>query len=164
MTIVASLIKVCGGHHVYTRVVIRLHHAVNGVRKLVLGEFLPKCTNPNDKNAHLTSFLSPGKRVWCNTVQQASCAAAHGEEPQYSAELYPSGRVKLCSAQVTNPWDVCVQQWDRRAPVLSYGKTSEAYGIRCTSRKNGITCIKISGAGKGHGFRVNKNEAVEITP
>jgi hypothetical protein len=41
-------------------------------------------------------------------------------------------------------------------------KRSEEEGIRCTSAPNGITCVKVSGPGKGKGFRVNKDEAIRV--
>jgi hypothetical protein len=58
--------------------------------------------------------------------------------------------------------EVSFQQFDRSAPVLRIGEDSSFAGIRCGSASNGITCTKDSGAGKGNGFRVDKDEAVEV--
>ena len=165
VTIVASQIKLCGSRHFYTRVIIRLHHAVNGVRKLREGEYLPKCSSPGHDTGP-EQFLSPDRRVWCGIYPgRASCVAAHGSDSQHWANLYSSGRVKLCNVNgpISFESDVCTQNWAvPGTPILQYGRTSKRRGVRCASTRSGITCIKVSGPGKGHGFRVNKDEAVEI--
>ncbi|HEY2477230.1 MAG TPA: hypothetical protein VGI17_00705 [Solirubrobacterales bacterium] len=116
-------------------------------------------------NAGLTSFLSPDKNVWCLVEPgRAFCGAGgpSGQGPELAGTLEKSGRVTLCSVQVPSLKESCFQNWDSSSPVLHYGETTEAEGIRCTSAKDGITCVKVAGARKGHGFRVNKDEAIEV--
>lgn len=168
VTIKASQIKVCGGRHTYTRIVIRFHKAVNGIEKLEEGELLPKCSTPGQaQNRHLTSFLSPDRKVWCLLevgIGTGLCGVGGegGNGPELSAIITRSGRVSTCSVAVPSLQESCLQNWDASSPVLHYGETTESEGIRCSSARDGITCIKVSGAGKGHGFRVNKDEAVEV--
>jgi hypothetical protein len=116
---------------------------------------------------HLTDFLSPDHKVWCLVgtgytfcVAGASPAAPG---PQHSATIERSGQVRLCSAAESSLTEGCTQNWDVHSPVLHYGERSEAEGIRCTSAPNGITCTKLSPPGKGNGFRVNADEAVEVS-
>lgn len=56
----------------------------------------------------------------------------------------------------------CFQNWNKNAPILRYGQSDLYDGIRCTSTPNGITCTVVAGTGKGKGFRINKDEAVEV--
>lgn len=44
--LVASQIKLCGNHHAYTRIIIKLPKPVNGIKSLQEGELLPKCSAP----------------------------------------------------------------------------------------------------------------------
>jgi hypothetical protein len=178
VTIKASQIKVCGGRHAYTRIIIRLHKAVNGIKKLREAELLPKCSSPgagSRKGRNITDFLSPGRKVWCQFEgyePQVSCGT-EPKPPTHSATLHSSGRVEICSvSQLEIPPGGhiplgCYQNWPLRGdhlPVLHFGEWTGFAHFRCKSVMAGITCIKVSGAGKGHGFRVNKDEAVEIEP
>jgi hypothetical protein len=115
---------------------------------------------------HLTDFLSPDHKVWCLVGAGYTFCVAGADPaapgPQHSATVERNGQVRLCSAAESSLTEGCTQNWDVHSPVLHYGERSEAEGIRCTSAPNGITCIKVSGPGKGKGFRVNKDEAVRV--
>jgi hypothetical protein len=115
---------------------------------------------------HLREFLSPDRKVWC-VVEDRGCGT-YPEPPTRSAEIDSRGNVTICSvprliylpgAHVPQG---CFQNWNSNAPILRYGQADLYGGIRCTSVHNGITCIKVSGAGQGKGFRINKDEAVEV--
>jgi hypothetical protein len=120
---------------------------------------------------HLAQFLSPDRKVWCSVgtstdVSGRSCGT-NPEPPTRSAEIDSHGDVTICSVPrlIVPPGghvpEGCFQNWNYKAPVLKYGQATEEDGVRCTSATNGITCIKVAGAGKGKGFRINKDEAVE---
>jgi hypothetical protein len=116
-------------------------------------------------NAGLTSFLSPDKKVWCllgNETGLCGVGGEPGDNGQLSASITRSGRVDTCSVAVPSLQESCLVNWDGSAPILHYGEKTEAKGIACSSAKDGITCMKVSGPGRGHGFRVNKDEAVQL--
>lgn len=173
VTITASQIKVCGGRHAYTRIVITYRKAVNGVKKLEEGSALPKCTSPGKAGVkHLTEFISPDKKVWCLIHQEAMCGT-YPTPPTHSAFLDASGRVDLCSVEKleypngNGPPLGCFQNWFSKSeppPTLAVGDRTTLGGFQCTSGADGITCTKSAGAGKGHGFRISKDEAVEVGP
>jgi hypothetical protein len=48
------------------------------------------------------------------------------------------------------------------APRALAGIECGMYTVRCTSASNGITCVYVSGAIRGKGFRVSSSEAVEL--
>ena len=121
---------------------------------------------------HLSQFLSPDSKVWCTVgtamdVHGRSCGT-YPEPPTRAAELDGDGNVRLCSVPrlIYPPGghvpEGCFQNWNADAPILKYGQRTEQNGLRCTSATNGITCIKVAGTGKGKGFRINKDEVVEI--
>jgi hypothetical protein len=116
-------------------------------------------------NAGLTDFLSPDKKVWCLLRNETGFCGVGGpssDNGQLAAYIFRSGRVDTCSVAVPSLEESCLQNWDGSAPVLHYGERTRAKGIACSSAKNGITCIKVTDPGRGHGFRVNKDEAVQI--
>ena len=171
--IVASQIKVCGGRHAYTRIVITYEPAVNGIKKLREASYLPQCSLPGGLDTtHLERFLSPDRKVWCGfDLNQITCGT-RPEPPTYSATLHASGRVEICSvprleypAGSQGPPLGCFQQWPptyEHVPVLAYGKRTTFGGFGCAAATDGVTCTKLSGADEGRGFRVNKEEAVEV--
>lgn len=121
---------------------------------------------------HLSQFLSPDRKVWCSVgtvmdVDGRSCGT-EPEPPTRAAELDRDGKVRLCFVPelIYPPGghvpEGCFQNWNYKAPVLKYGQATEERGVRCTSATNGITCITVAGPAKGKGFRINKDEAVEI--
>jgi hypothetical protein len=114
----------------------------------------------------LREFLSPDRKVWC-VVEDGVCGT-NPEPPTRAAEIQSNGTVSLCFVpEVVYPPGGhvplgCLQNFNQSAAILPYGQ-SDLYGdIRCTSTPNGITCVKVSGAGQGKGFRINANEAVEV--
>jgi hypothetical protein len=117
---------------------------------------------------HLTSFLSPGKQVWCEGVGGRMSCGTRPELPTWAATLFRSGQVQLCEVLNLEYPDGskvpagCCQNWTDEPPVLHCGESNSVDGISCTSAADGITCVKTSGPGKGHGFRVRKDEAVEV--
>jgi hypothetical protein len=116
-------------------------------------------------------FASPDRHVTCYVGSEydgdtpASCYAYTTKisGPQISARIETSGKVTLCEVAEPSLAEVCYQNWNTELPVLEYGQSSELDGVRCTSAADGITCIKVSGAGKGHGFRIDKSGTVEVS-
>lgn len=78
------------------------------------------------------------------------------------ATISSNGKVTICVYLHNAFPGYCLQNWNEKAPVLQYGQQTELEGVLCTSATNGITCIKVSDWGKGKGFRINKDEAVEV--
>lgn len=122
----------------------------------------------------ITDFLSPDHKVWCMFEDFSPAEVSCGTEPKpptRSASVDAHGRVSICSVLQFEilPGDHvpvgCYQNWPLPAdhvPVLHDGERSVSDAFRCTSAANGITCIKVSGEGRGKGFRVNKDEALEV--
>jgi hypothetical protein len=114
----------------------------------------------------LREFLSPDRKVWC-VVEDGGCGT-NPNPPTRAAEIHSNGTVSLCFVpEVVYPPGGhvplgCFENFNQSAAILPYGQ-SDLYGdIRCTSAPSGITCVKVSGAGQGKGFRINANEAVEV--
>lgn len=110
-------------------------------------------------------FTSPDKHVQCYLSESyAGCSAISQSlgGPERSAYLSSAGAVTLCSAATPSFYEHCFQQWAPNLPVLPYNQTSELNGFRCTSAADGITCVKSSAPATGKGFRINKDEAVEL--
>jgi hypothetical protein len=131
-----------------------------------------KVSRPKSKPGvlHLREFLSPDRRVWCqinNFSPPTAACGTHPEPPTHAAEVDGTGHVSLCSvprleyapgAHVPN---TCFQNWAEPA-VLHEGQKTELNGFRCSSAVNGITCTVVAGVGQGKGFRINRDEAVEV--
>jgi hypothetical protein len=124
---------------------------------------------------HLSGFLSPTRKVWCaiGEGRQAFCGAGQTTQgmgyPSAQADFDPDGTVHICfiahEAEAPLLHGVpqgCLQNWDSAAPILPYGQASELEGVRCTSAIAGITCVSVTGASKGKGFRVCSSEAVDV--
>ncbi len=112
-----------------------------------------------------TEFLSPDHKVWCALSETVNSFCASGgldpkNEPQGLAAFDRNGKVTICSATHVSFTEGCSQNWNRKAPVLDYGETSEVGGVRCTSAEDGITCVRVVNPGKGNGFRINATEVV----
>jgi len=125
----------------------------------------------SDGTLHLTNFMSPDRKVWCQIYSFGADCGTEPKPPTHSAELKPNGKVSLCSVLQTEYPEgskvplTCFQNWplpSDHVPLLKIEKITQDSGFRCTSSAEGITCTDVAGAGKGHGFRVNKDEAVEI--
>jgi hypothetical protein len=117
---------------------------------------------------HLSSFLSPDKKVWCDIGASAASCGTSPEPPTRSGEVKTDGQVTICTvSQLEYPDGAhvpagCYQNWDTSLPILRYGQETEFEGFRCTSATNGITCVTVAGARAGKGFRVSGTEAVEV--
>jgi hypothetical protein len=118
---------------------------------------------------HLGDFLSPDRKVWCGLGNpQTFCVTgpttASSNPAQRGAFLDSSGKVTLCFVAVPSFGNSCTQNWDSSAPVLRYGRQTELDGFRCTSARNGITCIVVAGKGSGKGFLINSTSAQRVGP
>lgn len=115
-------------------------------------------------------FSSPDRHVTCfigtDYIGGAPAACfANGTNPsgsQLSGWIQVSGGIYVCNVLKPSLSEGCFQNWVDGLPVLAYGQSSKLNGIRCTSASDGITCRKVSGAGKGHGFRINRSEVVPV--
>ena len=125
----------------------------------------------SDGTLHLTNFMSPDRKVWCQIYSFGTDCGTEPDPPTHAAELKPNGKVSLCLVLRTEYPEgskvplTCFQNWplpSDHVPVLEIGKTTQDSGFRCTSSAEGMTCTDVAGAGKGHGFRINKDEGVEV--
>lgn len=109
------------------------------------------------------SFASPDRHVTCYISRaETSCHAMNPSGPQYSARLSRAGAVSTCAAAIPSLKEHCFQQWDNELPTLRYGQRTTVEGFRCTSTREGIMCTRASAPGQGHGFNVNRYEAVAL--
>ena len=111
-------------------------------------------------------FSSPDRQVQCGIDETgASCNSRAGSSgPEHSAHLMRSGAVSTCSVSVPSLREHCFVQWIPDLPILPYGQSSEVGAFHCASAVDGVTCVKRSAPGVGRGFRINKDEAVEVGP
>ena len=134
---------------------------------------LYKVTRSSDKpgTLHLGNFLSPDRKVWCDIRAFGASCGTYPEPPTRSGEVNAVGKATICTVlrlEYPNGAYVpagCFQNWptpEEKVPVLSFGQQTEGNGFRCTSATNGITCVTVAGTGAGKGFRINKNEAVQV--
>jgi hypothetical protein len=114
---------------------------------------------------HLPLFGSPDKSTLCfaSTLgnREVLCGVPTGpESASHSGVVRGNGRITVCNEplEASN----CLGADSDRFPVLRYGQQTELGGIRCVSATDGITCTVVAGTGKGKGFRINKDEAVQI--
>lgn len=161
-SIVASDTIRCGRHQVYKSV--KIHFRENGKRRVA--SLPPPFLCPElAEGAGLEEFMSPDRHVLCFIGEGAAdCISYLSKSPEitHSAVLHPGGKVSVSSCSAPSPeTSVCLQHWFN-PPVLGYGQWTGIAGVRCRSSQAGITCIEVSGVGKGHGFRVSKGEAVEV--
>jgi len=172
------------GHDVYRCFSITVpppaHYGRSCLQRIgsVVGFFTPGSGKPVGEDSdtpgvrHLDQFFSPDRKVWCgfyDALGEVSCGT-EPTPPTRSAFIDKQGRVSLCEVlQIEYPPGAkiplgCYQNWPRptdHLPVLHYGEEAASGHFRCTSATDGITCEKVSGAGKGGGFRVSKDEAVQ---
>jgi hypothetical protein len=107
----------------------------------------------NRPTLQLLSFLSPDRQVWCGIVSAPPASAFCGTRSASEfAEVLGDGTVTICNHPNPTPEQVCLQNFDDRAPVLNVGQASEVGGFRCVSELAGITCILVGG---GQGFTIN---------
>ena len=131
----------------------------------------PPAPPPGRPTLHLSEFLSPDHKVWCNMgtsqgTDGAWCGAgpAAPSGPQRSADLGRSGKVTFCYVRSPSLSQVCFQNWGVGDPVLRYGQRSDVGGFLCSSARNGITCVVESGPNSGRGFQISPTQAVRVGP
>ena len=117
---------------------------------------------------HLNDFLSPDRKVWCGLNGPPTFCVTGGDRgnsAQRGATLYSDGKLTTCFVAVPSfSRGSCTQNWDSSAPVLRYGQQTELDGFRCTSARNGITCIVVAGKGEGKGFLINSTSVKRVGP
>lgn len=112
---------------------------------------------------HLSEFRSPDKLIGCLISQFEPpgygllCNALSGHAREGS--ITKDGKVSVCNR--AHIGDSCSLGFPR-GPVLAYGKRTEAHGYRCTSKRNGLTCVRTRAPGKGKGFRISTDAAVRV--
>jgi hypothetical protein len=108
-------------------------------------------------------FLSPDGKTWCQaTAGEVGCVTfdeGGAEGPSHGAVLRKTGKLVLCPDSSDGPRWKCFQNFDERAPVLGYGKRAKVGGFRCSSARQGITCVV---AATGKGFRIDDEKAVAV--
>ena len=132
-------------------------------RKFVHGKWDSRYVNPEE-------FSSPDRLVTCflgtDYIGGAPAACfARGTRlsgSDYNAWIKASGEITLCNVPEPSLSESCFVNWVDDLPVLGFGQSSKLNGVRCISATDGITCRKMSGAGKGRGFRINRNEVVPL--
>jgi hypothetical protein len=108
-------------------------------------------------------FLAPGQNVWCGIDNLlAFCAGGPGDPtswvaPSLSANLFPTGKVTLCSVPQASlsAQGGCAQNWDASPPVLEVGQEIRPNNVLCQSLRRGIVCRIASGGHTGKGFLIN---------
>jgi hypothetical protein len=125
----------------------------------------PDETTPPPATVRLTSFLSDDRKVWCGISTYRGdrwCTTAWPD--QYGAHVFDDGTVVLCGLGQPAENSECAQQWDPSAPVLEDGQSSDVGGYVCADQAGAVTCTVKSGAGAGHGFRVDVNGSHVLEP
>jgi hypothetical protein len=111
------------------------------------------------ETVHLNSFLSPDRKVWCRIVAKDAWCGTH--TPSSLAKVRRDGTLTSCRQ---SPMDICLQNWDTKAPVLRDGQRSELNGFSCSSTTATIICTVTAGAGRGRGFSINATEILPVGP
>jgi hypothetical protein len=137
-------------------------------RRISLGDFLAIAkgltrVTLTRRTVHLNSFLSPDRKVWCRIVKDATenDAWCGTMAPSRRATVRRDGTLELCDESIA---DICLQNWDTKAPVLRDGQKSELNGFRCASEANAIACTVTAGARRGKGFSIDATGIVPIEP
>jgi hypothetical protein len=164
VTIVASQIKLCGTHHAYTRIIIKLHKAVKGIKKLREPEFLPRCSTSPPKEASgkkRAEFRAEPSGLICGmwdgqlgVVSGVKCHSALAPSLSdvgeiHVAEIGPSGNVRRCTEPADSPEDFC--EWGnvgRDPPKHSAGEGVQIGRFFCEVLEEGVECTAAA-AGKG---------------
>jgi hypothetical protein len=109
-------------------------------------------------------FLSPDGKTWCQgTATEVGCVsfrAGASQGPGHGAVLRKGGKVVLCPESSAGPSWKCFQNFDETAPKLGYGKQATIGAFRCSSARQGITCV-LRATGKG--FRIDAEKAVAVS-
>jgi hypothetical protein len=104
---------------------------------------------------HLATFLSPDRKVGCAVnpfPDQVWCLTIPPGDNSHFASVTRRGAVRICDV---GPADICAQNAVTDAPVLRQGQRTELRGIRCTGERRGVTCVVVSGPGRGKGFSLS---------
>jgi hypothetical protein len=113
-------------------------------------------------------FRSADDQIWCgaNVAGPGTlffCASPRpGGRGQHSATLYSDGHVAFCNVAVATLSKACYDNWGAGTPFLGLGKQNYINGVLCKYATAGMTCTLTGGRGKGRGFRINKNGAVQL--
>lgn len=104
-------------------------------------------------------FLSPDRGLWCVLGNVPRREVYCGSESRvHSAVLKSNGSVAICNGVG------CVQNWNRSARVLGYGRRVELNGFLCKSETSGVTCTDAAGTGRGKGFRIDGTGVTRVGP
>jgi hypothetical protein len=120
---------------------------------------------------HLSSFLSPDRKIWCVLGDSpgdmyATCGGPQPanslQVPQHSAHLQPNGQLTTCTSLPSQTVGNCVQNWDPSATVLKAGRVDTIYQYRCQAAAPAVTCTVDTGAAKGKGFTISQTGVTRI--
>jgi hypothetical protein len=110
-------------------------------------------------------FLSPDGTTWCEGAgSEVGCVSfSEGDEegPGHGAVLKSGGKLTLCQPASAGTGWRCFQNFDDSAPVLGYGRSVKSGAFRCTSSRQGITCVLRS---SGKGFRITGDSVARLHP
>jgi hypothetical protein len=114
---------------------------------------------------HVDQFRSPNLKVWCGLSGLTASFCVTGgltDGPQRAATIDRRGHVTTCHVRRPSFRASCTQDWNDAATPLVDGEQTEAHGVRCTAERNGITCVRTRGRGKGKGFFVSTTKTRRI--
>jgi hypothetical protein len=110
----------------------------------------------------LREFMSPDQNIFCQ-IENATkppftwCVTF---QPFRSGAVNADGDVDVCNMDPNG----CIPGGGSGVPALSAGQTSRLGNFSCTAEAAAITCTVAKGAHAGHGFRIDANGAVEVSP
>ena len=92
-----------------------------------------------------SGFQTPSRNIVCNrTGTQIDCVVLSASPTcQKTWSLRRSGRASFHCLSANIGTDV---------PVLGYGRSMARFGVRCVSRRSGLTCTNTA----GHGFSLSR--------
>jgi hypothetical protein len=110
----------------------------------------------------LREFMSPDQAIFCQISDTSKphftwCVIS---QPFRSGIVNADGSVDVCNMDPNG----CIPGGGSGVPVLHPGQTSRLAGFACTAEAAAITCTVAKGAHAGHGFRIDANGAVEVSP
>jgi hypothetical protein len=107
----------------------------------------------------LRDFMSPDQAIFCQ-ISDTTYTWCVISQPFRSGSVNADGSVFVCNMDPNG----CIPGGGSGAPVLHAGQTSRLAGFACTAEAAAITCTVAKGAHAGHGFRIDANGAVEVSP
>jgi hypothetical protein len=111
----------------------------------------------------LREFMSSDQSIFCQIADTTKpyytwCVMS---QPFRSGMLHADGSVDVCNMDPNG----CIPGGaSDGVPVLHAGQTSRLAGFACTAEAAAITCTVAKGGHAGHGFRIDANAAVEVSP